>query len=81
VGNSHLGETDEQRTAAVKAVRQVCETNVPTLIQGADSLHQVSVACAIKRNRLRRLSHVQTAPYKCRAINSASTNSVRLRRL
>jgi hypothetical protein len=73
VGNSHLGETDEQRTAAVKAVRQVCETNVPTLIQGADSLHQVNVACAIKRKRLRRLSHVQTCPYKYRAINSAST--------
>jgi hypothetical protein len=29
----------------VKAVRQVCETNVPTLIQGADSLHQVSSGC------------------------------------
>jgi hypothetical protein len=48
VGNSHLGETDEQRTAAVKAVRQVCETNVPTLIQGADSLHQVRVACGVR---------------------------------
>jgi hypothetical protein len=76
VGNSHLGESDEQRTAAVKAVRQVCEANVPTLIQGADSLHQVRVvllSALILREPPDLLSSVGAACYRHNLRNSRSS--------
>lgn len=42
IGNSHLGESAEVRTETVKAIKNLLGADVPTMIQGADSLQEVN---------------------------------------
>jgi hypothetical protein len=42
IGNAHLGESEALRTEAIAAVRAQLPAAVPTMIQGADTLHDVS---------------------------------------
>lgn len=41
IGNAHLGESKEVRGESIAAIRALLPANVPTLIQGADTLAEV----------------------------------------
>lgn len=41
IGNSHLGESAEVRTETVMAIKALLSAEIPTMIQGADSLQEV----------------------------------------
>lgn len=42
IGNSHLGESKEQRAESVTAIMALLPSQVPTMIQGADTLAEVN---------------------------------------
>ena len=42
VGNSHLGESDALRIEAIRFIKSQLTPEIPTLIQGADTLSDVS---------------------------------------
>ncbi len=43
IGNAHLGESKEERAESITAIKALVPAEVPTLIQGADTLAEVSV--------------------------------------
>ena len=47
VGNSHLGESDALRIEAIRFIKSQLTPEIPTLIQGADTLSDVSYAYII----------------------------------
>ncbi len=42
VGSAHMGESEEQRVQIIKSIRSAVGSEVPLLIQGADSIRDVS---------------------------------------
>lgn len=41
IGNAHLGESKEERAESITTIKALLPAEVPTLIQGADTLAEV----------------------------------------